>query len=94
MERVLREGAGELLEDIRTSLMLPRRIDESKVLAFSALPRADRTLTADEASAAREAAVAATVERWVQATCPQPGSPALWRNTYADRGGCCWLPHP
>ena len=66
VERVLREGAGELLEDIRVfDDYRGVGIDESKKsLAFALRFRApDRTLTADEASAAREAAVAATVEQ-------------------------------
>ncbi|CNI10826.1 phenylalanyl-tRNA synthetase subunit beta [Mycobacterium tuberculosis] len=66
VERVLREGAGELLEDIRVfDDYRGTGIDESKKsLAFALRFRApDRTLTADEASAAREAAVAATVEQ-------------------------------
>lgn len=66
VERVLREGAGELLEDIRVfDDYRGTGIDESKKsLAFALRFRApDRTLTADEASAAREAAVAAAVEQ-------------------------------
>ena len=66
VERALREGAGELLEDIRVfDDYRGVGIDESKKsLAFALRFRApDRTLTADEASAAREAAVAAAVEQ-------------------------------
>jgi len=66
VERVLREGAGELLEDIRVfDDYRGTGIDESKKsLAFALRFRApDRTLTADEASAAREAAVTAAVEQ-------------------------------
>ena len=66
VERVLREGAGELLEDIRVfDDYRGTGIDESKKsLAFALRFRApDRTLTADEASAARDAAVAAAVEQ-------------------------------
>lgn len=66
VERVLCEGAGELLEDIRVfDDYRGTGIDESKKsLAFALRFRApDRTLTADEASAAREAAVAAAVEQ-------------------------------
>ena len=66
VERVLREGAGELLEDIRVfDDYRGTGIDKSKKsLAFALRFRApDRTLTADEASAAREAAVAAAIEQ-------------------------------
>ncbi|AOT04054.1 phenylalanine--tRNA ligase subunit beta [Arthrobacter sp. U41] len=63
----LREGAGELLEDVALfDVYAGKGIEEGrKSLAFSLRFRAaDRTLTADEASAAREAAVAVAHERF------------------------------
>ncbi len=63
----LREGAGELLEDVALfDVYAGKGIpDGSKSLAFGLRFRAsDRTLTADEASAAREAAVALAAERF------------------------------
>lgn len=62
----LREGAGELLEDVALfDVYAGERIGEGlKSLAFGLRFRApDRTLTADEASAAREGAVALAAER-------------------------------
>ncbi|HEY8699511.1 MAG TPA: phenylalanine--tRNA ligase subunit beta [Arthrobacter sp.] len=63
----LREGAGELLEDVALfDVYAGKGIEEGKKsLAFGLRFRAtDRTLTADEASAAREAAVALAAERF------------------------------
>ena len=63
----LREGAGELLEDVALfDVYAGKGIEEGKKsLAFGLRFRAqDRTLTADEASAARESAVALAVERF------------------------------
>lgn len=63
----LREGAGELLEDISLfDVYAGKGIDEGhKSLAFALRFRAaDRTLTADEASEARAAAVALAAERF------------------------------
>ena len=63
----LREGAGELLEDVALfDVYAGKGIEDGKKsLAFSLRFRAaDRTLTADEASAAREAAVAVAHERF------------------------------
>ncbi|MDQ4492180.1 phenylalanine--tRNA ligase subunit beta [Sinomonas sp. ASV486] len=63
----LREGAGELLEDIHLfDVYTGKGIDEGKKsLAFGLRFRAaDRTLTADEASEARAAAVALAAERF------------------------------
>ncbi|MEC5180265.1 phenylalanine--tRNA ligase subunit beta [Arthrobacter sp. CG_A4] len=63
----LREGAGELLEDVALfDVYAGKGIEEgTKSLAFSLRFRAgDRTLTADEASAARESAVAVAHERF------------------------------
>ena len=63
----LREGAGELLEDVALfDVYAGKGIEDGKKsLAFSLRFRADdRTLTADEASAAREGAVAAAHERF------------------------------
>ncbi len=60
------EGAGELLEDIRVfDVFTGEQIGEGrKSLTFSLVFRAaDRTLTEDEASAARDAAVAVAAER-------------------------------
>lgn len=63
----LREGAGELLEDVALfDVYAGKGIEEGKKsLAFGLRFRAnDRTLTADEASKAREHAVAAAAERF------------------------------
>lgn len=64
---VLREGAGELLEDVALfDVYAGKGIEDGKKsLAFGLRFRAaDRTLTADEASAAREGAVALAAERF------------------------------
>ncbi|MGK5499787.1 phenylalanine--tRNA ligase subunit beta [Streptomyces sp. URMC 125] len=66
VEAALREGAGELLESLRLfDVFTGEQLGEGKKsLAYALRFRAaDRTLTAEEASAAREAAVAAAVER-------------------------------
>ncbi|MGW1490948.1 phenylalanine--tRNA ligase subunit beta [Streptomyces sp. NBC_00191] len=66
VERVLREGAGELLESIRLfDVFVGSQIGEGKKsLAYALRFRAaDRTLTVEEASAARDAAVALAAER-------------------------------
>lgn len=63
----LREGAGELLEDVALfDVYAGKGIEEGKKsLAFGLRFRAnDRTLTADEASAARESAVAVAAARF------------------------------
>ena len=63
----LREGAGELLEDVSLfDVYTGPGIDEGKKsLAFGLRFRAaDRTLTADEASEARAGAVALAAERF------------------------------
>ncbi|MDR6557304.1 phenylalanyl-tRNA synthetase beta chain [Arthrobacter pascens] len=63
----LREGAGELLEDVALfDVYVGKGIEDGKKsLAFGLRFRAnDRTLTADEASAARESAVAVAAERF------------------------------
>jgi phenylalanyl-tRNA synthetase beta chain len=63
----LREGAGELLEDVALfDVYAGQGIEEGKKsLAFGLRFRAtDRTLTSDEASEAREAAVAVAAERF------------------------------
>lgn len=63
----LREGAGELLEDVALfDVYAGKGIEDGKKsLAFSLRFRAaDRTLTADEASAARESAVALAASRF------------------------------
>lgn len=67
IKAALAEGAGDLLEDIRVfDDYCGTGIEEGKKsVAFTLRFRADdRTLTADEASAAREAAVAVTAERF------------------------------
>ncbi|QNV37192.1 phenylalanine--tRNA ligase subunit beta [Rothia terrae] len=67
IKAALAEGAGDLLEDIRVfDDYRGTGIEEGKKsVAFTLRFRADdRTLTADEASAAREAAVAVTAERF------------------------------
>ncbi|MEV8317002.1 phenylalanine--tRNA ligase subunit beta [Streptomyces sp. NPDC059900] len=66
VEKVLREGAGELLESIRLfDVFTGEQIGaDKKSLAYALRFRAaDRTLTVDEASAARDAAVALATER-------------------------------
>ncbi|WP_030251922.1 phenylalanine--tRNA ligase subunit beta [Streptomyces violens] len=66
VESALRSGAGELLEDLRLfDVFTGEQVGEGKKsLAYALRFRAaDRTLTADEASAARDAAVEAAVER-------------------------------
>ncbi|WP_164412903.1 phenylalanine--tRNA ligase subunit beta [Streptomyces salinarius] len=67
VEAALREGAGELLESIRLFDVYdnPEQLGEGrKSLAYALRFRAgDRTLTVDEASAARDAAVALAGER-------------------------------
>ncbi|MFD5430072.1 phenylalanine--tRNA ligase subunit beta [Streptomyces sp. NPDC127084] len=66
VERVLREGAGELLESIRLfDVFSGEQVGEGrKSLAYALRFRApDRTLTVDEASAARDAAIALAAER-------------------------------
>lgn len=63
----IREGAGELLEDVALfDVYAGKGIEDGKKsLAFGLRFRADdRTLTADEASAARESAVALAAERF------------------------------
>ncbi|MGQ1837181.1 phenylalanine--tRNA ligase subunit beta [Kocuria turfanensis] len=66
LRAALEEGAGELLEDVRVfdvyrgAGIEPGRKSVALALRFRA---PDRTLTADEASAAREAAVAVAAER-------------------------------
>jgi phenylalanyl-tRNA synthetase beta chain len=62
----VRDGAGELLEDVRVFDVYvgPQVGEGNKSLALALRFRApDRTLTEDEASAARDAAVAVAVER-------------------------------
>ncbi|HZG04407.1 MAG TPA: phenylalanine--tRNA ligase subunit beta [Streptomyces sp.] len=66
VEAALRAGAGDLLESLRLfDVFTGEQLGEGKKsLAYALRFRApDRTLTAEEASAAREAAVAAAVER-------------------------------
>ncbi|WP_326612882.1 phenylalanine--tRNA ligase subunit beta [Streptomyces scopuliridis] len=66
VERALREGAGELLESLRLfDVFTGEQIgEEHKSLAYALRFRAaDRTLTVDEATAARDAAVALAAER-------------------------------
>ena len=62
----VRDGAGELLEDVRLfDVYTGPQIGEGRKSLTLALRfrAADRTLTEDEASAARDAAVAAAAER-------------------------------
>lgn len=66
VETALREGAGDLLESLRLfDVFVGEQIGEGrKSLAYALRFRApDRTLTVDEASAARDAAVALAAER-------------------------------
>jgi phenylalanyl-tRNA synthetase beta chain len=66
VEEALRDGAGELLESLRlfdvyTGAPVPAG---SRSLAYALILRApDRTLTGEEANAARDAAIAVAVER-------------------------------
>jgi phenylalanyl-tRNA synthetase beta chain len=67
VEQVLREGAGELLESIRLfDVFTGEQIGEGrKSLAYALRFRAaDRTLTVEEVSAARDAAVTLAAERY------------------------------
>jgi phenylalanyl-tRNA synthetase beta chain len=67
VEAALREGAGDLLEDVRLfDVYVSDAIGEGKKsLAYALKLRApDRTLTEAEAGAVRDAAVALTVERF------------------------------
>jgi phenylalanyl-tRNA synthetase beta chain len=66
VEAALRSGAGELLESIRLfDIFTGEQIGAGrKSLAYALRFRAaDRTLTAEEAGAARDAAVSAAAER-------------------------------
>ncbi len=66
VEQAVRDGAGELLEDVRLFDVYtgPQLGDSRKSLTFALRFRAaDRTLTEDEASAARDAAVRCAAER-------------------------------
>ncbi|MDQ3886350.1 MAG: phenylalanine--tRNA ligase subunit beta, partial [Actinomycetota bacterium] len=66
LAETLRSGAGELLEDVRLfDVYTGEKLGEGKrSLAFALRFRAtDRTLTVEEASSARDAAVAAAVKR-------------------------------
>ncbi len=66
VEKALREGAGELLEEISLfDVFTGEQVGEgNKSLTFSLRFRAaDRTLTEDEANAAKLAAVDAAAER-------------------------------
>lgn len=66
VERALREGAGELLESLRLfDVFTGEQIGGgNKSLAYALRFRAaDRTLTVEEASAARDSAVALAAER-------------------------------
>ncbi|UJB41127.1 phenylalanine--tRNA ligase subunit beta [Streptomyces sp. A1-5] len=66
VETALRDGAGELLESVRLfDVFTGEQVgDGKKSLAYALRFRADdRTLTAEEATAARDAAVAVAVER-------------------------------
>ncbi|MEU1864857.1 phenylalanine--tRNA ligase subunit beta [Streptomyces gardneri] len=66
VETALREGAGELLESVRLFDVYTgdQLVEGTKSLAYALKFRAtDRTLTVDEATAARDAAVALATER-------------------------------
>jgi phenylalanyl-tRNA synthetase beta chain len=66
VEQAVRDGAGELLEDVRLFDVYtgPQLGESRKSLTFALRFRAaDRTLTEDEASAARDAAVRCAAER-------------------------------
>ena len=66
VQDAVRDGAGELLEDVRLFDVYtgPQVGEDRKSLTFALRFRAaDRTLTEDEASAARDAAVQCAAER-------------------------------
>ena len=66
VENAIRDGAGELLEEVRLFDVYtgPQLGESRKSLTFALRFRAaDRTLTEDEASAARDAAVRSAAER-------------------------------
>jgi phenylalanyl-tRNA synthetase beta chain len=66
VENAIRDGAGELLEEVRLFDVYtgPQLAESHKSLTFALRFRAaDRTLTEDEASAARDAAVRSAAER-------------------------------
>jgi phenylalanyl-tRNA synthetase beta chain len=66
VQDAVREGAGELLEDVRLFDVYtgPQVGEHRKSLTFALRFRAaDRTLTEDEASAARDAAVRCAAKR-------------------------------
>jgi phenylalanyl-tRNA synthetase beta chain len=66
VEDAIRHGAGELLEDVRLFDVYtgPQVADDRKSLTFALRFRApDRTLTEDEASAGRDAAVRCAAQR-------------------------------
>jgi phenylalanyl-tRNA synthetase beta chain len=66
VEAVLEAGAGELLESIRLFDVYTDdrlRAEGRKSLAYALRFRADRPLTVEEASAARDAAIAAAAGR-------------------------------
>ena len=66
VQDAVRAGAGELLEEVRLFDVFtgPQIGDDRKSLTFALRFRAaDRTLTEDEASAARDAAVRCAAER-------------------------------
>ncbi len=66
VERALREGGGDLLEDVRLfDVYTGEQVGAGhRSLAFALRMRApDRTLTADESAAVRTAAVALAAER-------------------------------
>ena len=66
VEAALREGAGDLLESVRLfDVYTGDQVGDGPQVAGlrAALPGPDRTLTEDEAGAARDAAVALAAER-------------------------------
>jgi phenylalanyl-tRNA synthetase beta chain len=64
VEAALREGAGELLESVRLFDVYTGVGEGLRSLAYSLVFRGDRTLTVEEAVAARDAAVAVAAERF------------------------------
>jgi phenylalanyl-tRNA synthetase beta chain len=64
VEAALREGAGDLLESVRLFDVYTGVGEGLRSLAYSFVFRSDRTLTVEEAVAARDAAVAVAAERF------------------------------
>jgi phenylalanyl-tRNA synthetase beta chain len=64
VEAALREGAGDLLESVRLFDVYTGVGEGLRSLAYKLVFRGDRTLTVEEAVAARDAAVAVAADRF------------------------------